>query len=303
MKHDLLQRYVFPDASVRGEMVQLTDSYKEIVSKSDYPSAVQTLLGEMVAAATLLTATLKFKGEISLQIQSKGLIKYAVVDATDSQGIRGIARWDESATNWPENFADWFQQGVLAITISPEKGERYQGLVALDKPTLAECLEAYFEQSEQLPTCIRLFVETAASQPHAAGILLQVLPTTSASTDAAQHEAFNELAVLTDTMTAEEMQSLDAKTLLHRLYHEHDIELYTPHEVKFHCTCSKERSAQALKNVDKAELLSIVEEEGSLKMDCQYCHTQYVFDAMDIEAIHAGFAENLDNGDGNKPLS
>ena len=295
MNTDQLQRYSFTSANVRGEMVQLQSSFADVISTTAYPHPVQQLLGEMLAAATLLTATLKFEGEISLQIQSQGLIKYAIVDATDTQQVRGIARWDETVTEWPTSFPELFAQGVLAITITPKKGERYQGLVGLTNTSLAECLQDYFEQSEQLATKVLLFADPDVSNPKAAGMLLQVLPESSAATVVSAQSAFNELAILTDTITQEEILSLDARTILHRLYHEHDVELFEPKPVSFGCTCSKERSAQALKNIEKQELLSIVAEQGQIEMDCQYCHAQYVFDAMDVETIHAGFSSNLDN--------
>ncbi|WP_100658560.1 Hsp33 family molecular chaperone HslO [Alteromonas flava] len=295
MNKDQLQRYVFPNAHVRGELVQLQDSFSELLASHDYPDPVKKLLGDMLSAATLLTATLKFKGEISLQIQSEGKIRYAVVDATHDQKVRGIARWDDTDSSWPVAFSGLFRKGVLAITITPEKGERYQGLVGLDQDSLAACIQNYFEQSEQLPTRVALFTETSSTTSRTAGLLLQVLPQSSAATSVQDHATFNELAMLTDTMTAEEILSLEANTLLHRLYHEHDVELYPAHDVQFACTCSRERSAEALKNIDKAELLSIIAEEGVIAMDCQYCHTKYEFDGMDVESIHAGFANATSN--------
>lgn len=303
MNNDQLQRYIFPDASVRGELVQLNDSYARLIKSHNYPQAVKQLLGELLAAATLLTATLKFKGEISLQIQSEGIIKYAVVDATDNQEVRGIARWDESVESWPENFTDLFQKGVLAITITPAKGERYQGLVGLTQPTLAECLEDYFTQSEQLPTKVKLFTDTKDEAVKAAGMLLQVLPRDASATDLTQHRTFSDLAVLTDTMTSDEILTLDAQTVMHRLYHEYDMELFSAQPVQFKCTCSRERSANALKNINKQELLGIIAEEGQIKVDCQYCHAEYNFDALDVESIHAGFAASMNDDSAAKNLS
>lgn len=302
MTNDQLQRYTFPKQHVRGELVQLESSFSQVIETQAYPEPVQKLLGEMLAAATLLSATLKFKGEISLQIQSEGAIKYAVVDVTHDQKVRGIARWKEQKTRWPSEFQHQFIKGILAITITPQKGERYQGLVSLDKPSLAQCLEDYFTQSEQLATRVLLHTDTQSTKPKAGGLLVQILPQSSEATDASQHTQFNDLVMLTETMTAEELFSLDAQTLLYRLYHEYDVELYPMQAVKFECTCSKARSAEALKNIDKAELLSIISEEGAIRMDCQYCHTQYEFDEMDVESIHAGFGQNMTDVD-NRPLS
>ncbi len=286
---DQLHRFLFNDASVRGEMVRLDDSLNHIVHSYEYPVQIQRLLSEMAAATCLLTAILKFKGEIGLQIQSQGPVQYAVINATHEQTLRGVARWDETQTTLPESFQDLLSKGVLVITITPEEGERYQGVVALDKPTLAECIEAYFDQSEQLATSVRLM--TDLSQPDnakAAGLLLQIMPKEAAATDRTKTSEFEHLSTLTGTLTEEEMFALPAEDILYRLYHQEEVEMFPPQAVSFACTCSRERSAEALRNVEKAELLDIIKEEGAIKMNCQYCHTEYRFDAIDVEAIHGG---------------
>ena len=145
---DKLHRFLFTQANVRGELVRLDESLKQIVHSYEYPVQIQRLLGQLAAATSLLTATLKFKGEIALQIQSKGPVSYAVINATHEQTFRGVARWDESLETLPEAFDELLTEAVLVMTITPDEGERYQGIVALDKPTLAECLEEYFAQSE-----------------------------------------------------------------------------------------------------------------------------------------------------------
>ncbi len=286
---DQLHRFIFNNVSVRGEMVRLNDSLNHIVHSYEYPVQVQRLLSEMAAATCLLTAILKFKGEIGLQIQSEGPVKYAVINATDTQTLRGVARWDEELTSLPESFGELLSKAFLVITITPEEGERYQGVVALDKPTLAECIENYFDQSEQLATSVRLM--TDLSQPDnakAAGVLLQVMPKEAGATDRTQTSEFDHLSTLTDTLTEEEMFALPAQDILYRLYHQEEVEMFPAQSVSFACTCSRARSAEALRNVEKAELLDIINEEGAIKMNCQYCHTEYRFDAIDVEAIHGG---------------
>lgn len=284
---DILHRFTFSEAAVRGETVVLKDSLQTLLSNTHYPAPIKQLMAELSAAAALLSATLKFKGEMSLQIQGKGPVSYAVVSADHNLQYRGVARWDENATDLPEDFSELCAQSVLAITITPDEGERYQGVVALDKPSLAECIEAYFYQSEQLLTKVYLFTETH-KLAQAAGLFLQIMPQSSEATETGEAHDFHHFVALADTLTAEEILSLDVQTLLHRLYHEHDIQLYDGKPVKFACTCSKERSATALQNIDKTELLNIVAQEGSVKMNCQYCHSEYHFDAIDVEAIHSG---------------
>jgi molecular chaperone Hsp33 len=278
---DQLHRYLFSDAQVRGEMVRLQQSYKNILAAQDYPPKVQTLLGELMSATCLLTATLKFEGDVSLQLQSEGPVKYAVVNGTHDQKLRGVARWKEGA-----DFGDFLsmcQNGILVITITPEKGERYQGIVKLEKPTLAECVEDYFTQSEQLATRILLDTKINGDTPFAWGMLIQALPG-----DESDKAAFEHLAYLTETMNTEEAMKLAAQDILYRLYHQEEVELFTPQPVIFQCSCSKERSAGALSGIEEEELLSIVAEEGDIMMNCQYCHAEYRFDAIDVRAIKSG---------------
>ncbi len=287
MGFDQLHRYIFNQGNVRGELVRLESSFQSILDSHPYPPIIQKVLGELMSVASLLTATLKFEGEIAIQLQSEGILKYAVINGTHEQELRGVARWEEDVELLPDSFAELLVKGVLVITITPKEGERYQGMVAADKPSLAECVECYFQQSEQLTTKVILRTQLEDDSSMAGGMLLQVLPTSSAATQAVETD-FEHLSQLTDTIKDEELFSLPAEEILHRLYHQEQVEVYPASPVRFKCSCSKTRSANALINVDKHELLDIVSKEGNIKMDCQYCHAQYVFDAIDVESIHAG---------------
>ncbi|MCC2617056.1 Hsp33 family molecular chaperone HslO [Aestuariibacter halophilus] len=293
---DTLYRYLFNDANVRGELVQLQDSFQAILDNNNYPAPIAELIGEMLAATCLLTATLKFEGEVALQLQSEGAVKYIVINGTHDQKVRGVARWDEQLETLPSSFDQLFYKGVLVITITPDKGERYQGMVALDKGSLAACLESYFEQSEQLATRVMLATDLSTDKPRAGGILLQVLPTSSEATQRADRPEFDHLMQLTDTLTSKEMLELPAQDVLYRLYHQETVELFSPQPVQFTCSCSRERSAAALASVDKQELLDIIASDGDIKMNCQYCHAEYRFDAIDVETLHAGGELGPDQG-------
>lgn len=286
-KFDQLHRYVFNKANVRGELVQLHQSYRSILESQQYPEIVQQLLGELLAAASLLTATLKFEGDIALQLQSEGFIKYAVINGTHQQSMRGVARWDEAIEQVPTSFTDLFEKGVLVITITPEEGERYQGMVALDKDSLSECIESYFTQSEQLPTRVILKTQIEQGNQAAGGLFLQVLPTSSEASDLTELPEFEHLRTISETITEQELLFLPARDILHRLYHQEELQVYEPQDVRFKCSCSKQRSANAIAGIEKQELLDIVAEEGSVKLNCQYCHTEYSFDAIDVEALHS----------------
>ncbi|VTP68215.1 Heat shock protein 33 [Serratia rubidaea] len=193
--HDQLHRYLFENYAVRGELVTLSDTYRHILDNHDYPAPVQALLGEMLVATSLLTATLKFNGDITVQLQGDGPLKLAVINGNNQQEMRGVARLQGDIAEG-STLQQMIGNGVMVITITPAEGERYQGVVALEGETLAECLENYFRQSEQLPT--RLFIRTgeADGQPAAGGMLLQVLP----AQDEQNADDFDHLVQLTATI-------------------------------------------------------------------------------------------------------
>lgn len=274
---DQLHRYLFENVAVRGELVNVSHTWQDIIRNHDYAEPVKTLLGELLVATSLLTATLKFDGDITVQLQGDGPLTLAVINGNNRQELRGVARMKEGAEIAPgSTLKEMTGNGYLVITITPEKGERYQGVVGLEADTLAGCLEDYFMRSEQLPT--RLFIRT--TEQGAAGILLQVLPAQETSQD-----DFNHLAMLTETVKAEELITLPANDVLWRLYHQEEATVYDPLPVMFKCTCSRQRCGEVLKTLPESEVDEILEEDGKIDMHCDYCGTHYVYDAVDIAAI------------------
>lgn len=281
---DQLHRYLFENAAVRGELVNVSQTWHEVMKNHDYPAPVQQLLGELLVATSLLTATLKFDGDITVQLQGDGPLSLAVINGNNRQELRGVARMQGEIAP-QSSLKEMVGNGYLVITISPEKGERYQGVVGLEGETLAECLEDYFMRSEQLPT--RLFIRT--SDKGAAGILLQVLPAQDTS-----KEDFNHLATLTETIRTEELIELPANDVLWRLYHQEEATVYDPQPVTFKCTCSRERCGEVLKTLPQEEVDEIIAEDGEIDMHCDYCGTHYVYDAVDIAAIRNDSVNNSD---------
>ncbi|WP_077342534.1 Hsp33 family molecular chaperone HslO [Pseudocolwellia agarivorans] len=269
---DVLNRYLFDDMHVRGELVQLSKTYQDIVALHDYPKGVSELLGELVAATCLLTATLKFDGEIAVQLQGDGPVGYLAVNGNHEQEMRAIARSFDDATG--SGLKELIGKGTMVITIRPTDGEPYQGVVALEKDTLAECLAHYFEVSEQIPTKIWLFIDEANKQ--VAGSLVQLLP--DADTKENQLADFEHLCQLTNTIKSEEIFTLKAEDLLYRLYHQENVRLFEPQAVTYKCTCSEEKCLNAIAQVEPVELKSIIEEQGKVSMTCDYCRTTYDFD-------------------------
>ncbi|MFA5494489.1 MAG: Hsp33 family molecular chaperone HslO, partial [Porticoccaceae bacterium] len=170
--NDQLHRFIFDNSDVRGEIVSLADSYQNVLDNGNYPTLINELLGELLAAAGLLSATLKFDGVITLQARGDGDLTLLMADCTRHNALRGIARLAEGADPEVRDLRQLLGNGHLAITIDPADGERYQGIVPLEKETLNACLEDYFNLSEQLPTRLWLF----ADGQRAGGLLLQALP-------------------------------------------------------------------------------------------------------------------------------
>lgn len=289
-EQDQLYRYLFEHHQVRGELVQLDQTFRHMVAAQEYPAPVRQLLGELLVATSLLTATLKFEGSITVQLQGNGPVSLAVINGDHQQQLRGVARWQGELPANPDLKA-LVGDGHLVITISPDEGERYQGIVSLESDSLASSLESYFAQSEQLATRIWIRTGGSAAEPLAAGMLLQALPASSE-----QHaDEFDHLSKLTDTIKDEELFTLPAEEILYRLYHEEEVRLFAPQAIQFRCTCSRERCEQALLQVGQVEVEAMIHEQGQIDMHCDYCGTHYQFDAIDAQAL---FAEGCTRGDG-----
>lgn len=277
MQPDQLLRYTFTEQDVRGELVQLTSSYQRMLLGHEYPAVVQRLLGELMAATSLLTATLKFEGHISVQLQGNGPLNFISVNGYHDQSLRGVARMrsvdDNVAAIDTASLQELLGEGHLLITLTPTEGERYQGVVSADTDSIAAIIENYFAQSEQLHT--RLWLH--ADGEHAAGMFLQVMP-------ASGHDlsGFEHLEHLTATISANELYTLPGEDILTRLYHAEQLELYPPQAVNFHCGCSRDKTAAALAALQPEEIHSILAEEGEIVMTCDYCLASYTFTKSDF---------------------
>lgn len=276
---DVLNRYLFDEKHARGELVQLERSFQHILANHDYPTGVQKLMGELLAATCLLTATLKFDGEIAVQLQGDGPISYAVINGNDQQVMRGVAKLNKKTEE--EGLQALIGKGVMVITIQPKNGEPYQGVVPLEKETLAECLANYFETSDQIPTSIWLF--TDLTKQKAAGSLIQLLP--DSGNKEQQLADYEHLCQLTNTIKAEEIFTLPADDLLYRLYHQEDVRIFEPQKVSYKCSCSEAKCLTAISQFGATELKSIFEEQGHVSMTCDYCLTDYTFDEPQLASF------------------
>ena len=304
---------MFEGLPVRGMLVRLTDGWQEILRRRQeaggYPVAVTELLGEMTAAATLMQANIKFNGALILQIQGDGPVKLAVAEVQPDLTLRATANVaGEVAEDAPlSHMVNVNNQGRCAITLDPKDrlpGQQpYQGVVPLfgDRreklEKLSEVIEHYMLQSEQLDTRLVL----AANDQVAAGLLIQRLPLQGEANlsgagsvardedQIGQNEDYNRIAILAASLKREELLTLDAETILRRLFWEEDVRRFEPlagaEGPRFACTCSRERVGNMLRSLGREEIESIIAEQGQVEVGCDFCGAQYRFDPVDAAQV------------------
>jgi molecular chaperone Hsp33 len=296
-----LHRFVFDGAPVRGLLVRLSDSWREMLNRraaSPYPAPVRTLLGEMAAAGVLMQSNIKFNGALILQIFGDGPVKLAVTEVQPDLTFRATASvvGEVDADAGLQALLNVNGHGRCAITLDPldrNAGQQpYQGVVPLHgdrrEPLqrLSQVLEHYMLQSEQLDTRLVL----AADDSVAAGLLIQRLPVEGLSRVSGErnedqiglNEDFNRIAHLSATLTRDELLTLDADKLLHRLFWEEKLLRLGIQHPRFACRCARERVRGMLLGLGADEVRGIVAERGEVEVGCEFCGRQYRFDAVDV---------------------
>jgi molecular chaperone Hsp33 len=278
---DVLHRFLLERAGVRGVLVRLGPAWREVAARADYPAPLRELLGQTLAASALLTGNIKLDGALSIELKSQDALRLLFAECTDQGRLRGLARWSDPLP--PALALDALGDAVLAITIgSVERGQRYQGLVALQQADLAGVLENYFIQSEQLPARIVL----AADGEHAVGLMLQKLPDEGGRDAAHDDDAWNRVTHLTATLGKAEMLSTAPEQLLYRLFHEESVRLFEPRPLAFGCTCSRERVSAMLRSLGRDEVeAALAARDGEIEVICEFCAQQYHFDRIDAEHL------------------
>ncbi len=278
---DTQLRFLLPDAGVRGVAVRLDQSWRTLVARSTTDPAASALLGEACAAAALLTGHVKIEGRLSIQLRG-GPISTLFAECTAAGSLRGIVRLREGATAVSQDLRTLGSDALLAITLeNPGLGGRepmrYQGLVTPESDRLSATLEAYFLQSEQLPT--RLYL--AASAGTAAGLLLQKLPGEDGDDD-----GFRRAGALLDTLRDDEVLTLQPREIVHRLFHEESPRLLGEAPLRFGCSCSRERVADVLLALGREEAdAAVAAGAGCAVIDCEFCGQSYRFDADAIASL------------------
>jgi molecular chaperone Hsp33 len=286
---DCLHRFVFEHYPIRGHLVHLDAAWRALIEHREYPNAIRGVLGEAVAASLLLAATIKFDGVLSLQLRGDGFVHLMLAQCTSGLGVRGLARYQEAPAGRGEEggpqsgINDLIGAGNLTVTLETDDGaQRYQGIVPISGARLADSLQIYFENSEQLPTRLWLYADGHG----ASGMLLQRLPGGAARADAAAvDDVWRRVQLIGETLTREELRALTDAQILHRLFNEDDLRLFEPSPVYFRCRCSRERVAGMLQGLGEAETRAIIAERGEVEVRCDFCNRAYVFDAVDVGRI------------------
>jgi len=282
--HDQLLRFNFQHLDIRGELVYLNSSWQQVLARYDYPANVRQQLGNAMAAVVLLSATIKFDGNMIMQVQGSGPLKKLVVQVTSDGTVRGLARWEGLVPDG--SLEHVFGDGRIVITVLTKGADPYQSLVALEGQTLADALNVYFLQSEQLPSTFRLVTTPEC----VAGFFLQQLPDSRSSLDRQLHEQardedWNRINTLAATLESSELLGLQPETLLFRLFHEEQVMLHAPKSLNFSCTCSRGKVERTLLTLGRAEADDILKTDGKIEVDCEFCQERYLFNAVEVAAL------------------
>ncbi|MGD7035804.1 Hsp33 family molecular chaperone HslO [Methylotuvimicrobium buryatense] len=278
-EQDQLRRFIFEDLGVRGEWVKLNESWRQSIEHQQASPVIIEQLGQALAAVTMLSAIVKFKGSMILQAQGAGVIRTLVAQSSDERNIRGLVRCNEDVDN--ASFEQMYGQGQLILTIESENSSPYQGVVPLAGRNLGEALETYFSQSEQLNTRVWL----VADQHQAAGLLLQELPSRKGD-----REDWARIEMLAQTVTDHELLELDCEPLLYRLFNQEKVRVFDAEPVQFRCACSRTKIENTLRSLGRDDLEDILQTRGDIEVNCEFCGKNYSFDRIDVEGLFADLA-------------
>jgi len=298
MTSDVIHRFSFADAPIRGQWVRLSQTLEQAYQRQRYPQPAQRLLAEMLAAVSLMADSIKFQGRVALQARGQGPVGTAMAECRNQDLLRGIVRWNDAAADrqapldagalgTEPALSALLGEGQMAITLTPDSdlAQAYQGVVALNDDSLARNLEGYFANSEQLPT--RLFM--AFSGDSVTGLLLQRLPVADLATELTldlHQDIWREIELLAETVTDRELAALPMETLLHRLFHEHTVTVHGGRALEFSCTCSRARAEQMLAALPREEILELLETQGMVDVTCEICGARYEYDEVDAHQVY-----------------
>ena len=289
---DCVQPFMIDRTGLHGRMVKLGASVDTILSRHGYPDPVAYLLGEMLALCAGLAAALKFDGVFTLQTKGDGPVPMLVADVTSGGKMRGYAQvkgevpplHDVVAAPIPKLLG----QGYLAFTVDQGSDmERYQGIVALEGATVEECVQRYFEQSEQFASTVKLCAGRRDDGSMAASALLvQRLPDEGGNEDIgkADSDAWRRAVALMSSAKPEEMldPGLPPNDLLYRLFHEDGVRVFPPQELVEECRCSRSKIEGVLKSLEPGALDDLKLDNGLIEVTCEFCSRTESFSDADL---------------------
>ena len=280
---DSVTRFHFERAAVRGAVVSLDDAGREILDQHSYPPALRRALAELLAASALLASALAFKGTLIVQLQGTGPVTLLVVECTANLGLRATAQWRDTAAALPEDaslreLAGDPETSRLAIMLDPKDGGPiYQGVVAIEATSIAELIEHYLTTSEQIDSRMALATDGKRTR----GLLLQRMPSAGPDDDATWRRA----ATAIDVDAADLLHAGSVEAVLAASFPTDDLRVMKGRPLRFHCDCSSERVSNALRMLGRAEIESILAEQGTIGVKCEFCGRSYTFGAADALAL------------------
>lgn len=288
---DFVQPFQIEAPGLRGRLVRLGTALDGALGGHRYPAPVARLLGEAMALAAVLASGLKYDGVFTLQIQGDGPVSLLLADLTSDGALRGYARCAEGtfARVSDAPVPRLLGAGHMAFTVDQgPQTDRYQGITPLEGATLSDCAHTYFRQSEQLQTAIVLCATDMVEDEHrAAALMIQRLPT-SARVEPEAEDDWRRAVVLMSSVTPTELldPALSAEGVLYRLFHEDGVRVFRRRLVEHRCRCSAERVAQTLRSFPRAEIAEMADDDGLLRVTCEFCRAEYVFDDAALDALY-----------------
>ena len=274
---DAVRKYLCDDApDARLMTVKLGQSKDDMLDHQKMPTPIKTLCAELVAATCVLAHMLKFDGEMIVQIKSAGPVNMMVAECSSKGRIRATAQWDDIGHY--TTFSELIGKGYMAVTVDPKQGERYQGIVPLESGSIEDCINHYFDSSEQLDT--KLWLSSDATT--VAGLLIQRIPDEGGSRTSTASN-WETLSTLAATVTKEELASEAGPLLIYKLFHELSPRSFDPFSIRFGCSCTRERSSRAIRALGETEVKQLFAEQPSVTVDCHFCGRVYQYDQADLE--------------------
>ncbi|WP_321324535.1 Hsp33 family molecular chaperone HslO [Thiomicrorhabdus sp.] len=272
-----VQRFLFKELNIRGQHIQLQESWQEMIKDRHYPNSIVKLLGELTAISVLLANGMKHKGRITMQIQGSGPISLLVVDVTHDLKIRGVAKTNKDITT-ESSMDELLGDGQILMTLENTQTEHhFQSYVPREGNSVAEAFETYLSQSEQLPSKLWL----AADENSLGGVLIQKMP----ETDGHDEDGWQRIMQIATTVKDEELTTLGSEELLHRLFHEELLELFAADNVVYECPQDKERVTNMLLSLGEEEVRKVLEEQGEIVIHNEMCNYHLRFNKEDIDAL------------------